>query len=152
MEEYFSELRLRINEIFEKNNDNANSISDSPAMQRRISRQVNEGKDITMPTVKDILDIYQDVSADWLLRGQGDMCNKTTELPPVDVSSEESINHSAEVARLVKEKNALAEENQELREENERLQAEYNKVLAQLDYASSLLRERLNVEPAQKVG
>lgn len=70
---------------------------------------------------------------------------KTTELPPVDVSSEESIEHSVEIARLVREKNALIDANEELREENKMLRA-------QLEVLKDVLRSSLGSDAAQKVG
>ena len=77
--------------------------------------------------------------------GEGDMLKKTTELPPVDVSSEESIDHSAEVARLVREKNELIDANEELREENKMLRS-------QLEVLKDVLRSSLGGDAAQKVG
>jgi transcriptional regulator with XRE-family HTH domain len=94
--------------------------------------------------ITSIIDEFSTISAEWLLRGEGEMY-KTTELPPVDVSSEESIDHSAEVARLVREKNELIDANEDLREENIRLRA-------QLEVLKDVLRSSLGGESAQKVG
>lgn len=100
---------------------------------------------ISISVITSVLQKYPDVSADWLLMGEGDMYKKTTELPPVDVSSEESIEHSAEVARLVREKNELIDVNEELREENKRLHA-------QLEVLKDVLRSSLGGDAVQKVG
>ena len=94
--------------------------------------------------ITSIIDEFSTISAEWLLRGEGEMY-KTTELPPVDVSSEESIDHSAEVARLVREKNELIDANEELREENKRLRA-------QLEVLKDVLRSSLGGDAVQKVG
>lgn len=94
--------------------------------------------------ITSIIDEFSTISTEWLLRGEGSMY-KTTELPPVDVSSEESIEHSAEVARLVREKNELIDANEELREENKRLRA-------QLEVLKDVLRSSLGSDAAQKVG
>lgn len=94
--------------------------------------------------ITSIIDEFSTISTEWLLRGEGEMY-KTTELPPVDVSSEESIDHSAEVARLVREKNALIDANEELREENKRLRA-------QLEVLKDVLRSSLGGDTVQKVG
>ena len=94
--------------------------------------------------ITSIIDEFSTISTEWLLRGEGEMY-KTTELPPVDASSEESIEHSAEIARLVREKNVLIDANEELREENKRLRA-------QLEVLKDVLRSSLSGESAQKVG
>lgn len=94
--------------------------------------------------ITSIIDEFSAISTEWLLRGEGNMY-KTTELPTVDVSSEESINHSAEIARLVREKNEMADIIDAQAKEIARLQA-------QLDWASSIIKDSLREEPAQKVG
>lgn len=94
--------------------------------------------------ITSIIDEFSAISTEWLLRGEGAMY-KTTELPPVDVSSEESIEHSAEIARLVREKNELIDANEELREENKMLRS-------QLEVLKDVLRSSLGSDAAQKVG
>lgn len=94
--------------------------------------------------ITSIIDEFSTISTEWLLRGEGEMY-KTTELPPVDVSSEESIEHSAEIARLVREKNELIDIIEEQKEEIVRLRA-------QLDWASSIIKDSLREENVQKVG
>ena len=111
--------------------------------QTTLSEYLNNGKMPSFKVVNGILEAFPDVSAEWLLRGEGSMY-KTTELPTVDVTSEESINHSAEVARLVRERNELLEEIEELKEEIIRAKAQ-NEVLKEL------VRSSMG-EPAQKVG
>ena len=111
--------------------------------QTTLSEYLNNGKVPSFKVVNGILEAFPDVSAEWLLRGEGSMY-KTTELPPVDVSSEESIEHSVEVARLVREKNELIDANEELREENKMLRA-------QLEVLKDVLRSSLGSDAAQKV-
>ena len=41
--------------------------------QKRLNRQLSHGAVITLDTILSILDNYPDVSADWLLRGNGEM-------------------------------------------------------------------------------
>jgi transcriptional regulator with XRE-family HTH domain len=126
--------------------DNKNSLSVKIGMaSSTFGRYVNGENKPTVSLLQSILSQYSEVSADWLLMGEGDMYKKTTELPPVDVSSEESIEHSAEVARLVREKNELIDANEELREENKMLRA-------QLEVLKDVLRSSLGSDAAQKVG
>jgi transcriptional regulator with XRE-family HTH domain len=112
--------------------------------QTTLSEYLNNGKIPSFKVVNGILEAYPDVSAEWLLRGEGAMY-KTTELPPVDVSSEESIEHSAEIARLVREKNEMADIIENQKEEIIRLQA-------QIEILKDVLRESMSIDPVQKVG
>lgn len=49
------------------------SIAVDSAMQTRLSRQVNAGAAITYDTIYRLLEVFPDVSAEWLLRGNGQM-------------------------------------------------------------------------------
>ena len=134
----------RIKSLMDEFGDNKNSLSVKIGMaSSTFGRYVNGENKPTVSLLQSILSQYEDVSADWLLMGKGAMY-KTTELPPVDVSSEESIEHSAEVARLVREKNELIDANEELREENKMLRA-------QLEVLKDVLRSSLGSDAAQKV-
>lgn len=137
----------RIRTLLKERNISFNSISETSAIQAQFSRAFGKGKDakLSYELIEIVLRNCPDVSADWLLMGEGDMYKKTTELPPVDVSTEESIEHSAEIARLVREKNELIDANEELREENKRLRA-------QLEVLKDVLRSSLGGEQVQKVG
>ena len=137
----------RIRTLLKERNISFNSISETSAIQAQFSRAFGKGKDakLSYELIEIVLRNCPDVSADWLLMGEGDMFKKTTELPPVDVSSEESIEHSAEIARLVREKNELIDDNEELREENKRLRA-------QLEVLKDVLRSSLGGDAVQKVG
>lgn len=135
----------RIKSLMDEFGDNKNSLSVKIGMaSSTFGRYVNGENKPTVSLLQSILSQYEDVSADWLLMGKGSMY-KATELPPVDVSSEESIDHSAEVARLVREKNELIDANEELREENKRLRA-------QLEVLKDVLRSSLGGDTVQKVG
>ena len=137
----------RIRTLLKERNISFNSISETSAIQAQFSRAFGKGKDakLSYELIEIVLRNCPDVSADWLLMGEGDMYKKTTELPPVDVSSEESIEHSAEIARLVRDKNELIDANEELREENKRLRA-------QLEVLKDVLRSSLGGDAVQKVG
>jgi hypothetical protein len=136
----------RINHLIDDCGESKNALANKCDMApQTFGRYVNGDNKITVSLVSSLLEVFPDLSAEWLLRGEGDMYKKTTELPPVDVSSEESIEHSAEVARLVREKNELIDANEELREENKRLHA-------QLEVLKDVLRSSLGSDAAQKVG
>jgi transcriptional regulator with XRE-family HTH domain len=136
----------RIKCLMDEFGDNKNSLSVKIGMaSSTFGRYVNGENKPTVSLLQLILSQYSDVSADWLLMGEGDMYKKTTELPPVDVSSEESINHSVEIARLVREKNEMADIIENQKEEIIRLQA-------QIEILKDVVRESMSIDPVQKVG
>lgn len=68
------DLRVRFKEVLSFYKSNINQLSKGDkAMQVRLSRQINNGATITFETVSNILDTFPDVSAEWLLRGKGEM-------------------------------------------------------------------------------
>lgn len=68
------DLRVRFKEVLRFYKSNINQLSKGDkAMQVRLSRQINNGATITFETVSNILDTFPDVSAEWLLRGKGEM-------------------------------------------------------------------------------
>lgn len=138
-------VRKRLNRLVKESGMSETAFAESVnVVQVTLNRQLSGKRSISSDTILSVLQNQKDLSAEWLLRGEGAMY-KTTELPPVDVSSEESINHSAEVARLVREKNEMADIIEAQAKEIARLQA-------QLDWASSIIKDSLREEPAQKVG
>lgn len=67
-------IRQRIIAIFQEKKTNPTRFSgEDKAMQKRLSRQLNGGASITSETILGILNTYPDVSAEWLLRGKGEM-------------------------------------------------------------------------------
>lgn len=138
-------VRRRLNRLVKESGMSESAFAESVnVVQVTLNRQLSGKRSVSSDTILSVLQNQKDLSAEWLLRGEGEMY-KTTELPPVDVSSEESIDHSAEVARLVREKNELIDANEELREENKKLRA-------QLEVLKDVLRSSLGGESAQKVG
>lgn len=138
-------IRKRLNRLVRESGMSETAFAESVnVVQVTLNRQLSGKRSVSADTILSVLQNQKDLSAEWLLRGEGAMY-KTTELPPVDVSSEESIEHSAEIARLVREKNELIDENEELREENKRLRA-------QLEVLKDVLRSSLGSDAAQKVG
>lgn len=138
-------IRKRLNRLVRESGMSETAFAESVNLvQVTLNRQLSGKRGVSADTILSVLQNQKDLSAEWLLRGEGAMY-KTTELPPVDVSSEESIEHSAEIARLVREKNELIDENEELREENKRLRA-------QLEVLKDVLRSSLGSDAAQKVG
>lgn len=67
------DIRKQLKDILLHYNATLNSIAVDNAMQTRLSRQVNGGAAITCDTILHFLEIFPDVSAEWLLRENGEM-------------------------------------------------------------------------------
>lgn len=79
-EEKAENVRTRINEVLRENKITENSVAaGDSATQSRLNSQLSHGKKITLDTILRILDACPEVSADWLLRGTGEMY-KTTKI------------------------------------------------------------------------
>jgi transcriptional regulator with XRE-family HTH domain len=148
-------IKSLMQEFSMSENEFAKALSMS---QSTLNGYTKESRKPSLALAESVLNAFENVSAEWLLRGEGKMY-KTTELPPVDVSSEESINHSAEIARLVREKNELIEKIEDLQakcakleELTDELSKENIAIAAQRDMAKDLLREYVRGDVTQKVG
>lgn len=83
------DLRVRFKEVLSFYKSNINQLSKGDkAMQVRLSRQINNGATITFETVSNILDAFPDVSAEWLLRGKGEMLVASSEAQKKEVTPE----------------------------------------------------------------
>ena len=117
------------------------SIAVDSAMQTRLSRQVNAGAAITYNTIYRLLEVFPDVSAEWLLRGKGEML-LTDNLPAfhgeetdneMDLHAElarktaELEEYKIQNMRLEAQKDYLQERNDDLVILNRMLQDELNK-------------------------
>ena len=69
-----SEVRNRINAVLSENGLTQNSVAaGDTAAQKRLNSQLSHGSNLTLDTILRVLDACPDVSADWLLRGAGEM-------------------------------------------------------------------------------
>lgn len=66
-------IRKRINDLLDEMGLTPNSISRNSTEQRKLNRQFNEEKTLTVDALSRVLDRIPDASAEWLLRGEGDM-------------------------------------------------------------------------------
>ena len=71
-------VRNRINDVLREKGLTENSVAAGvSAVQSRLNSQLSHGGKITLDTILRILDACTDVSADWLLRGTGEMYKAT---------------------------------------------------------------------------
>lgn len=137
-----SSIRQRIKDILNHFNSNTNRLAgDDANFQNRLSRQINQGAAISCDTVSRVLIAFPDVSAEWLLRGKGEML-LSDNLPPIEGNeSDRELDLHAELARktaeleeykiqvlkLEAQKDYLQERNDDLVVSNRMLQDELNK-------------------------
>lgn len=71
-------VRNRINDVLKEKGLTENSVAAGvSAVQSRLNSQLSHGGKITLDTILRILDACPDISADWLLRGTGEMRKST---------------------------------------------------------------------------
>lgn len=69
-----NKVRERILNVFSKFSTNINKLSDGDtALRNRLTRQINNDAAITIDTISVVLSAFPEVSAEWLLRGKGEM-------------------------------------------------------------------------------
>lgn len=74
-------VRQRIIDIFNRKNTNPTKFSKGDsALQNRLSRQLR-GAVITFDTIQRILEDFSDISAEWLIRGTGQMFLQKEDVP-----------------------------------------------------------------------
>jgi hypothetical protein len=135
-------IRQRIKDVLNAHNSNPNKLAGNDAnFQNRLSRQINQGATISCDTLIRVLMAFPDVSAEWMIRGNGEMMF-TDNLP--FFSGNESENEEnlkielsrkiaeleelkLQVVRLEAQKDYLQERNDDLVVSNRMLQDELNK-------------------------
>ena len=135
-------IRQRIKDVLNAHNSNPNKLAGNDAnFQNRLSRQINQGATISCDTLIRVLMAFPDVSAEWMIRGNGEMMF-TDNLP--FFSGDESENEEnlkielsrkiaeleelkLQVVRLEAQKDYLQERNDDLIVSNRMLQDELNK-------------------------
>lgn len=71
-------VRQRIINILAEHKTNPTQFANGDsALQKRLSRQLKGGAAVTCETILGILNKYDDVSAEWLLRGNGEMTKRS---------------------------------------------------------------------------
>ena len=136
-------IRKRLKDILLHYNETLNSISSDSAMQTRFTRQVNGGASITCETILKFLDIFPEVSAEWLLRGKGEMI-LSENLPPIlGDESENDLDTHVMLAHARKEIDTLHIELASLKEKNLK---QAGCIEWQKDFISELIAEKTELE------
>ena len=135
-------IRQRIKDVLNAHNSNPNKLAGNDAnFQNRLSRQINQGATISCDTLIRVLMAFPDVSAEWMIRGNGEMMY-TDNLPffnGEETENEENLKIELsrkiaeleelklQVVRLEAQKDYLQERNDDLVVSNRMLQDELNK-------------------------
>lgn len=109
----------RVIEVLEIKNITPNALADKLGMyQQTISKQLREdGSGVSLTTVVGMLELFPDLSAEWLLRGEGEMKKgeewKVTEFIPIPNKEveqlEDHIKTLKELNELLREKISVME-------------------------------------------
>lgn len=97
------DIRKRLKNVLLHYDATINSIACDGAMQTRLTRQINGGATITYDTICRFLEMFPDISAEWLLRGRGDMLISNNLPSFYGEESENEMGLHAELARKTAE-------------------------------------------------
>lgn len=139
-----NEVRERILLIFSSFATNINKLSDgNTALRNRLTRQINNDAAITIDTISVILTAFPEVSAEWLLRGKGQMI-LSENLPPIlGDESENDLDTHAMLAQARKEIDTLHIELASLKEKNLK---QAGCIEWQKDFISELIADKTELE------
>ena len=105
MENNQEQVRQRIRELIEIKGLNYTELSnENNSLRVKLTRQIKEGKTITCDIILYIL-VQFNLSAEWLLRGEGEMERQMTQFKPM---------HNKDLEELRKENAMLIETNRNL--------------------------------------
>ena len=137
------DIRKRLKDILLHYNETLNSISSDNAMQTRLTRQVNGGASITYETILRFLEIFPEVSAEWLLRGKGEMILSDNLPPIIGDESENDLDTHAKLTQATKEIDILHQEIVILKEKNLK---QAGCIEWQKDFISELIADKTQLE------
>jgi polyhydroxyalkanoate synthesis regulator phasin len=111
-------LKERMKLVLKENGVSVNFLAKTFSVnQKSLNDQINADVRVGFQTIELLLEYFPNLSAEWLLRGEGDMLKAdTTPLPLADVTQDLSSNSEEEIAKLQeqldqqKEFNALQKE------------------------------------------
>lgn len=132
-----NQVRRRIMDIFSSEGTNPTKFSgEDKAMQKRLSRQLNGGATITFETISSILSFYPNISAEWLLRGEGEMYKTVSENKNNNIDESQYVSIK-KYERIVNLFGQTAAELKEMALENKMLYDEIRNLKGQLEIAKS---------------
>lgn len=123
-----NDVKQRIREVLLFHHVSITKLSCSiSAAQRRYTRQINDDAALTCETILEVLDRFGDISAEWLLRGKGDMFITQSEPKNIQVGDKNvNVQNDKDIITL------LIEQNKHLQDESKEKTAQIDRLLALL--------------------
>lgn len=141
------DIRERILNVFSYFATNINKLSDGDtALRNRLTRQINNDAAITIDTIKVLLNTYPEISAEWLLRGKGEMILSDNLPPIIGDESENDLDTHAQLAQAVAQVDALTKEIAILKE---KIIKQEGCIEWQKDFISEIMAEKIELENKQ---
>lgn len=121
-------IKQRIEDCLKVMNLTINKVSHSePAIQVRLSRQINGDASLSCQTIMYILDSLECISAEWLLRGKGEMFITQGEPKNIQVGDKNvNVQNDKDIITL------LIEQNKHLQDASKEKTAQIDRLLALL--------------------
>lgn len=117
----------RIKEIISVYNINENILSKKIGIaQSTLNGYFNNNRKLSFTTISSILNEFEDISAEWLLRGKGNMYNTENSIPDIKTGDMQSVYET-----VVRDKD----------EQIEKMKAEINQLIGE----NSIMREQLGI-------
>ena len=139
-----SSIRQRIKDVLSAYNSNTNQLAgDDSNFQNRLSRQINHTSTISCDTISRVLAAYPEVSAEWLLRGKGEMILSDNLPPIIGDESENDLDTHAMLAHARKEIDVLV---QEIAVFKEKITKQAGVIEWQKDFITELMDEKKELE------
>lgn len=127
-----TEVLQRILEVFRQSSISETQFAKRIGVnQKTLNQQFKEERSLSLETALSVLRAFEDISAEWLLRGKGNMYNTENSIPDIKTGDMQSVYET-----VVRDKD----------EQIEKLKAEINQLIGE----NSIMREQLGIA-ARKV-
>lgn len=135
-------IQERVAKMLEKKGRTINSIFDDKSQARKVYSQVGCKSAMTVDTLWQILEAFPEVSAEWILRGVGDMNQQ-----PKSVSTKNTINiGDNNVTSTENSQIHISDADEKLKEENKQLQIQLAEAKAKLSILEPMFNKQLGLK------
>lgn len=122
-----TEVLQRILEVFRQSSISETQFAKRIGVnQKTLNQQFKEERSLSLETVLSTLRAFEDISAEWLLRGKGNMYNTENSIPDIKTGDMQSVYET-----VVRDKD----------EQIEKMKAEINQLIGE----NSIMREQLGI-------
>jgi len=122
-----TEVLQRILEVFRQSSISETQFAKRIGVnQKTLNQQFKEERSLSLETALSVLRAFEDISAEWLLRGKGNMYNTENSIPDIKTGDMQSVYET-----VVRDKD----------EQIEKMKAEINQLIGE----NSIMREQLGI-------